>query len=84
MVLGLLFVVGTLGGLKCAQISTIKAAGARAQKSGPPPETVNTALAKEESWDKTLDTVGSVATAEGVSVANEGAGHRGANRLSVG
>jgi len=72
--IGLLFVVGALFGLKCAQISTIKAAGARAQKFGPPPETVNTVLAKEESWDKTLDTVGSVATAEGVSVANEGTG----------
>jgi membrane fusion protein (multidrug efflux system) len=74
VVVGLLAVVGTLGGLKCAQISTIKTAGAKAQKSGPPPEAVNTAIAKEESWDRTLDTVGSVATAEGVSVANEGAG----------
>jgi membrane fusion protein (multidrug efflux system) len=74
VVVGLLVVVGTLGGLKCAQISTIKTAGAKAQKAGPPPEAVNTAIAKEESWDKTLDTVGSVATAEGVSVANEEAG----------
>jgi membrane fusion protein (multidrug efflux system) len=74
VVVGLLVVVGTLGGLKCAQISTIKTAGAKAQKAGPPPEAVNTAIAKEESWDKTLDTVGSVATQEGVNVANEEAG----------
>jgi membrane fusion protein (multidrug efflux system) len=74
VVVGLLAVVGTLGGLKCAQISTIKTAGAKAQKAGPPPEAVNTAIAKAESWDRTLDTVGSVATAQGVSVANEEAG----------
>ena len=52
-----MFVVGALGGLKCAQISTIKAAGARAQKAGPPPEAVSTRpLAEEQAWEGTLDT----------------------------
>jgi membrane fusion protein (multidrug efflux system) len=72
--LGLLIIVGTLGGLKCAQISTIKSAAARSQKAGPPPETVNTARAQDQSWDVTLDTVGSVAPSRGVSISNESAG----------
>jgi membrane fusion protein (multidrug efflux system) len=71
---GLLVLVGVLVGLKCAQISTIKAFAAKSQKSGPPPETVTTARAQEQSWDRTLDTVGSVATARGVSISNEVAG----------
>jgi membrane fusion protein (multidrug efflux system) len=71
---GLLVLVGVLVGLKCAQISTIKAFAAKSQKSGPPPETVTTARAQEQSWDRTLDTVGSVATARGVSIGNEVAG----------
>jgi membrane fusion protein (multidrug efflux system) len=74
VVLGLVVVVGGLIGLKCAQIFTIKAAGARSEKAGPPPESVNTGVAQEQSWDQTLDTVGSVATAEGVSIANDAAG----------
>ena len=32
---------------------------------------MNSALAREETWEQTLDTVGSVATAEGVTVAND-------------
>src|SRR5689334_22529214 len=71
---GLLVLVGVLVGLKCAQISTIKAFAAKSQKSGPPPETVTTARAQEQSWDRTLDTVGSVATTRGVSIGNEVAG----------
>ncbi len=72
--LGLLLVIGILGGLKCAQISTLKAAGSRAQKAGPPPETVNTTVAEEQNWDQTLDSVGSVTAARGVSISNDAAG----------
>src|SRR5258707_15058071 len=68
--LGLLLVIGILGGLKCAQISTLKAAGSRAQKAGPPPETVNTTAAEEQNWDQTLDTVGSVTAARGALISN--------------
>src|SRR5262245_5459759 len=71
VVLGLLLLIGALAGLKFAQIATIQAAGARSQKTGPPPETVNTTLAQEQSWDQTLDTVGSVTTAQGVSIGND-------------
>src|SRR5262249_28122892 len=63
VVLGLLIAVGVLGGLKGAQISTVMAAGKRSKQAGPPPETVNTFVAQEQSWDQTLDTVGSIAPA---------------------
>src|SRR5260370_33925228 len=74
--LGLLLVIGILGGLKCAQISTLKAAGSRAQKAGPPPETVNTTVAEEQNWDQTLDSVGSVTAAPAQAVSTRHAGVR--------
>ena len=50
--IGLLAIVAALAGTKFAQVSTIKAAAARAAKAGPPPETVNSAIASEETWDE--------------------------------
>ncbi len=72
--LGLVVVVGGLAALKGAEISVAMAAGKKAQNAGPPPETVNTFVAKEETWDVTLDSVGSVAAARGVSISNDAAG----------
>src|SRR5438093_7989206 len=57
--------------LKSAQIATLIGFGKRAQKAGPPPETVGTASATAQTWDQTLDAVGSVTAARGVSISND-------------
>ncbi len=72
--LGLLVLVGILAGLKIAEISTVMAAGKKMQKAGPPPETVNAAAAEEQTWEDTLDSVGSVTAARGGTISNESAG----------
>lgn len=69
--IGLLVLVGLLAGLKAAQIGTLISFGKRAQSAGPPPETVNTFVAQQQSWDQTLSSVGSVAAARGVSISND-------------
>ena len=71
---GLVVVVAALAGLKGAQISEAMAAGKRAQKAGPPPEAVNTARAERVTWDETLQSIGSVAPARGVTIGNDSAG----------
>jgi membrane fusion protein (multidrug efflux system) len=72
--LGLLVTVGGLATLKGAEISVAMAAGKRAARAGPPPETVNTAVARAETWEVTLSSVGSVAAVRGVSIGNDAAG----------
>lgn len=68
---GLLLLVALLGGVKAAQIGSLISFGKRAQAAGPPPETVNTFVAQQQSWDQTLSSVGSVAAARGVSISND-------------
>lgn len=72
--LGLLALMGALGAIKGAQISTAMAAVRKAQAAGPPPETVNTATAESQQWDVTLASVGTVAASRGVMVSNDQAG----------
>ncbi|MGH7437745.1 MAG: efflux RND transporter periplasmic adaptor subunit [Polyangiaceae bacterium] len=72
--LGLILLIAILGGLKGAQIAKLIGFGKRAQAAGPPPETVNTYVANEQSWEQTLRSVGSVAAARGVSISNDAAG----------
>ena len=64
-------VVGALAGVKVLQIRTLIAAGA---SFVPPPQTVATAIVREEKWPETLGAVGSVSAAQGVIVAPEIAG----------
>ncbi|MBV9949957.1 MAG: hypothetical protein JOZ69_24150 [Myxococcales bacterium] len=47
-VLGLLLVVAGLGGIKGKQIASLIAMGKEMQKAGPPPESVNTGVARRE------------------------------------
>src|SRR6185369_2144567 len=70
----LVAIVAGLGGVKFKQISTLLHAGETAQKMGPPPESVATAVATEDSWEGTLSAVGTVAAVRGVAVSNESPG----------
>jgi membrane fusion protein (multidrug efflux system) len=62
---------GALAAVKTLQIRTLIAAGAATTT---PPETVATAVAREEEWPDTLVAVGSVSPAQGVMVSPEIAG----------
>jgi membrane fusion protein, multidrug efflux system len=72
--LGLLALIAVLAGLKGAQIATLVGAGKKAQAAGPPPETVNSRVAEQQTWNEMLQSVGSVASARGVSVSNDAPG----------
>jgi membrane fusion protein (multidrug efflux system) len=72
--LGLLLIIGVLAGLKGAQIATLIGAGKRAQAAGPPPETVGSFVAEEQTWNEMLQSVGSVASARGVTISNDAPG----------
>lgn len=63
-------IVGLVG-IKFKQISTLIGFGASAEKAGPPPEAVGTAVAGSASWQGELSAVGSVAPARGVTISNE-------------
>jgi len=73
-ILGLLIVIGGLGGIKFAQISSLIAFGKAAEAAGPPPEAVGGAPAQELSWEGQLSAVGSVVAERGVAVSNDSPG----------
>lgn len=73
-ILGIVVTIGALAAVKGAQIGKLIAYGAEAEKNGPPPEAVATAVADEQAWEGTLTAVGSVATAKGVALAADVAG----------
>ncbi len=66
---GLIVVVGGLAGLKITQFSLMGQASPQM-----PPETVTAATVKQETWEPTLDTVGSLAAYQGVVVTTEASG----------
>jgi membrane fusion protein (multidrug efflux system) len=70
-VFGLLLVLGLLGGVKGLQIGVLIAAG---KSMVPPPEAVTTAVASEETWEPSLNAVGSFAAVQGVTLSAEVAG----------
>ena len=70
-ILGLLIVIGVLAGIKVLQIRAMVEHG---KKMVPPPETVNAAAVKSESWETSLTAVGSLAAVQGVTVAAEVSG----------
>lgn len=67
-VVGLLILLGLIKGL---QISTMISAG---KKMVPPPETVTSAIVKEENWAPTLRAIGSISPVQGAIVSAELAG----------
>lgn len=66
-----LILVGTLAGIKGLQFKTMFAQGANFV---PPPETVTTTEAKQDTWQPTLTAVGSVAAVQGVVLGAEMSG----------
>ncbi len=71
VVVGLLVIVGGLAAIKARQIGQLMAFGKEAEKAGPPPESVGSAAAKVETWEETVQAVGSVEAGKGVSVTSE-------------
>jgi membrane fusion protein (multidrug efflux system) len=63
--------IGVLGGVKFLQIQTLMAAG---KSFTQPPESVSSAIVREEKWQGTISAIGSVAAAQGVTVTTEIAG----------
>jgi membrane fusion protein (multidrug efflux system) len=74
VVLGLLLLVGTLGFVKFSQIASLMAMGKAFEKSGPPPESVSSALAQTQNWQAQMTAVGTVAPVRGVALSNDSPG----------
>lgn len=72
--LGVLAVVAGLAAVKAKQIGMLIKAGKAAEAAGPPPEVVNTGVAKQDSWALTLSAVGSVEAVKGVTLSNDAPG----------
>jgi membrane fusion protein (multidrug efflux system) len=69
--IGLLLAVGTLGGVKAAQINTMIKAGASFR---PPPEAVSSAVVQESEWVASRQAVATLVAARGVTLGSELAG----------
>jgi membrane fusion protein (multidrug efflux system) len=74
VIAGVLSLLGGLGGLKAAQIRSLIAYGHAAMAAGPPPEVVGTMEAKEQTWENSLFSVGTIAPSRGVTASNDAAG----------
>jgi len=72
--LGVLAVVAGLAAVKAKQIGMLIKAGKAAEAAGPPPEVVNTGVAKQDTWALTLSAVGSVEAVKGVTLSNDAPG----------
>src|ERR1051325_1240425 len=60
-----LLVVGALAGIKVSQIRKLQAGG---KSFAPMPESVSSAVAREENWQGTLTAIGSISAGQGVTV----------------
>ncbi|RNC65085.1 MAG: efflux RND transporter periplasmic adaptor subunit [Desulfuromonadales bacterium] len=67
-IVGLVVVIAVLAAVKALQIGAMIDQG---KKFVPPPETVSTAVAKAESWETALTSVGTLTAVQGVTVAAE-------------
>lgn len=66
MLVAVLLFLSVIGFVKFQQIKTAIAAG---KSFAPPPDAVTTTIAQRESWDATIEAVGSVAPTQGVTLA---------------
>ena len=64
-VLALLVVVGVLGGMKALQIRDLIAAG---EGQGAPPTAITSAVATPDEWEQTLEGIGTLEAAQGVTI----------------
>jgi membrane fusion protein, multidrug efflux system len=60
-----LLIVGGLAGVKLLQFRTLMAA---AKGAGPPPETVSSAVVREEKWQGTITAIGTITAVQGVTI----------------
>ncbi|MFO7687824.1 MAG: efflux RND transporter periplasmic adaptor subunit [Desulfobacterales bacterium] len=67
-IVGLIAVIGVLGGIKGLQIERMIAQG---KQFSPPPEPVNTAVVRKETWESLISAVGSLEAVQGVIVTAE-------------
>jgi membrane fusion protein (multidrug efflux system) len=70
-IIGLVVLIAALGAVKALQIGAMIDQG---KKFIPPPETVTSAVARTDSWETTLNSVGTLNAVQGVTVAAELAG----------
>jgi membrane fusion protein (multidrug efflux system) len=70
----LVAVVGGLAAIKYNQISSLIATSHAMERAGPPAEAVGTSVVRADTWQETLDAVGSVAAARGVTLSNDAPG----------
>jgi membrane fusion protein, multidrug efflux system len=71
VIVGLLLVVGGLVYVKFSQISMLIGMGEAMAQAGPPPEAVSTTPATHQTWEASLRSVGTVASAKGVEISAE-------------
>src|SRR6478735_7048918 len=74
VILGLVVLIGGLVAIKGSQIGMLIGMGEAMKKAGPPPEVVATTPAVKQTWERTLNAVGSVVTAKGVALSNDAPG----------
>src|SRR4051812_30023079 len=82
--LALVVLVGGLAAVKFTPISSLISMGKEMQKLGPPPETVGTATAQDQTWGGTVSAVGTIASVKGVAISNEVPGIVSAIRFESG
>jgi membrane fusion protein (multidrug efflux system) len=73
-ILALLALVGGLAAVKYKQISSLISANHAMEKAGPPPEAVGSFVSRHDTWQESLDAVGSIAPAKGVTLSNDAPG----------
>ena len=74
IIVGAIAVIAVLAGLKTAQISTLIGFGEQMQAAGAPPEIVSSTRAENQTWESTLEAVGTVTSAKGVALSNDSPG----------
>src|SRR5262245_43522064 len=71
IILSVVIVLAVLGGLGAVKVMQIRSMMAAAKQYKEPPETVSTAEATPEQWQKSIKAVGTIAPVKGVNIAAE-------------
>jgi len=70
-IIGVVLIIAVLAGIKFLQIRSMIDSG---KKFVPPPETVTTAVPKNETWETSIGSTGSLSAVQGVSISAEAPG----------
>jgi membrane fusion protein (multidrug efflux system) len=74
IIVGAIAVIAVLAGIKAKQIGTLIGFGEKMQAMGPPPEVVSTVRAQHQTWEATLEAVGTINSSRGVDLSNDAPG----------